>query len=143
MISQSIIEDYKKIFILCLEVAGEKTGDKLLLHVERHLDDQLIYSIISDLSKTREICMGEIICIMLSTILIPKIFGKNSISAIENMDLDANSLDSFSNKIKKVSDEAADIYFKYLKIASEKFCKTRGIDLSIDFSDISKSNIVK
>ena len=140
MISQSIIEDYRKIFILCLEVAGEKTGNKLLLNVEKNLDDKLVYSIINDLSKVREVNMGEIICIMLSTLLVPKVFG---ISASTNpSDLDLDNLSTLPDKIKQVSNEAADLYFKYLKTASEKFCASRGIDLQVDFKNMSKSTII-
>ena len=137
MILRSIIEDYKKIFILCLEVAGEKTGNKLFLNVEKHLDDQLIYSIINDLSKARDVCMGEIICIMLSTLLVPKVFGLSPATRFEDLEIsDKFNIDLISDKIKQVSNEAADIYFKYLKSASEKFCKSRGIDLQVDFKNI-------
>lgn len=140
MISRSIIEDYKKVFVLCLEVAGEKTGNKLLLNVEKNLDDQLVYSIINDLSKIRDVSMGEVICIMLSTLLISKVLGITSSTIPVEIDVD-DMMSSVPDIVRKVSNEAADIYIKYLKIASEKFCLSRGIDLRIDFKNMSNSII--
>jgi hypothetical protein len=143
MILRSIFEDYKKIFILCLEVAGEKTGNKLLLNVEKYLDEDLIFSIIDELEKHREVRMGEIICIMLSTILVPKAFGISKIHEGLNDIPDISDIPKLQSKIEQVSNEAADIYFKYLKTASEKFCSSKGIDLVVDFKYMNKSGLIK
>lgn len=142
MISKSIIEEYKKVFILCLEVAGEKTGDKFLLNVERNLDSELVNSIIDELEgRKKEVTMGDVICIMLSTLLVPKVLGMNH-KTCEDIEIDSDYMSSLPGKIKQVSEEAANLYRNYLKTASDKFCKDRGIDLKIDFNSTAKSNLM-
>lgn len=140
MISKELIEDYKKIFILCLEVAGEKTGNKLLKNVENNLDDQLVNALIHDISKYREVGMGDIICIMLSTLLVPTVLG---IKSTEDFDISMDSLVSLPEKINEVSERAAELYRDHLMVASEKFCKSRGIELRVDFKKMSNPNILR
>lgn len=138
MISKELIEDYKKIFILCLEVAGEKTGNKLLKNVENNLDDQLVDALIYDISKYKDVGMGDVICVMLSTLLVPTVLGINSTE-----DFNINSIVSLPEKINEVSEKAANLYRDYLMTASEKFCESKGIELRVDFKKMSNSNIIK
>jgi hypothetical protein len=103
----------------------------------------LVFSIIDELEKHREVRMGEIICIMLSTILVPKAFGISEIHEGLNDLPDISDIPKLQSKIEQVSNEAADIYFKYLKTASEKFCSSKGIDLVVDFKYMNKSGLIK
>ena len=138
MIEPETIEEYKKIFILCLEAAGNKTGDKLLLNVEKALEYSVMDSILKDFSDKCE--MGDVVSVMLSSILVPKILGLNFIDPnMEDIAIDTDTITNLPKMIEKVSDEALDIYKKYLKKATEKFCEDRGINLKINF----KKNVKK
>lgn len=135
MIDSKTVEEYKKIFILCLEAAGHKTGDKLLLNVEQALNRSVFNELLLNFSK--EMTFGDVISTMLTSILVPKLLGI-SYDSSKDVELDATVLLRIPELIEKVSSEALDLYKNYLEKASIKFCEERGLELSVKFNKHGK-----
>ena len=127
-------EEYKKLFILCLEVGGDITGDPYLLNIENLVrncvaDEFLESSLIFD-KKDGGVEIGDYVTILL-------------ISTLLHSKVDRGELDTdFSNLIPMLTDlsneimeKAAEYYYKYLKSGTEKFCKDHQLKLSLKFSN--------
>lgn len=135
MIDLETVEEYKKIFILCLEAAGHKTGDKLFLNVEQALSRSAFDEILTNFSK--EVSFGDVISMMLTSILVPRSLGI-SYNSEKNLELDSSILLKLPKLIDEISNEAFDIYKNYLEKASKKFCEDRGLDLNVKFNSHGK-----
>lgn len=117
--TKELMEEYKNLFILCLETAGNETGDEMLLNVERLLNNSVADEIINTMGL-ESLTAKDLSTIFLSSILTPKELqgrGGPSLDTIKNL----------PSIITSLSKKAEDLYEKYLYDATEQFCKKHGI----------------
>lgn len=123
MLTKELIEEYKKIFILCIETEGQRTGDSSLQNIESKLDRVDLGQLISP-RKIEDLGLGDLISIYLSSLFIPNDFY----SYLED-------LSKFPDFIRETSLKALDLYKRALKGVSEQFCKKNNLTLKINFVD--------
>lgn len=127
------IDKYKQIFILCLEVAGEETGDPFLRNIESILDgSESVFEEYLRFTKrpTNDMSIGELITTLLVISILTYKMNKGGLSLIDedlNMERMVNMLSTLTDDIML---DAATYYKDYLKAATEKFCKDNNLDLS-------------
>lgn len=122
MLTKELIEEYKKIFILCIETEGQRTGDSSLQNIESKLDRVDLGQLISP-RKIEDLELGDLISIYLSSLFIPSNFASYLME-------DLSKLPGF---IKETSYKALDLYRRALKGVSEQFCKKNNLTLKINF----------
>ena len=122
MLTKELIEEYKKIFILCIETEGQRTGDSNLQNIESKLDRIDLCQLISP-RKIEDLGLGDLISIYLSSLFIPSDFASYLME-------DLSKLPGF---IKETSYKALDLYRRALKGVSEQFCKKNNLTLKINF----------
>ena len=124
MLTKELIENYRKIFILCVETEGQRVGDSSLQNIESKLDRIDINQLISP-RKVEDLGLGDLISIYLSSLFIPSDFASYLME-------DLSKLPGF---IRDTSIKALDLYRRALKGVSEKFCKENNLTLDINFTN--------
>ena len=108
MTVQEIYSNYKEIFILCLEKAGADTGNDSYKNIEKILEqDKEIIDLVIEEDACFEILIGTMIYLVLKDIHGKEKLEKNSLS---------------DNYIIM-----SDLFDRYLRIPTRKFCSSNGI----------------
>ncbi len=129
-------EEYKKLFILCLEVGGDITGDPYLLNIENLVKncvaDEFLESTLL-FGKKGDVEIGDYVTILLISTLLHSKVNKGE------LDTDfSNLIPMLTNLSNEIMEKAAEYYYKYLKSGTEKFCKDHQLKLSLIFPKYGK-----
>ena len=128
------IDKYKQIFILCLEVAGEETGDPFLRNIESILGgSESVFEDYLSFTKrsTNDMSIGELITTLLVISILTYKIKLGELSLIDedlNMERMVGMLSTLTDDIML---DVATYYKNYLKAATEKFCKDNNLDLDL------------
>lgn len=117
MTLQEIYNNYKEIFILCLEKAGADTGNSSYKNIEKILEkDSEIIALAIEEDVCFEILIGTMIYLVLRDI-----HGKEKLEK-----------NSFSDNHVIMSD----LFDRYLRIPTRRFCSSNGISIinHLDYS---------
>ncbi len=115
MLTEELIEKYRKIFILCVEAEGQRTGDRFLSNVESKINNIDLEDFIAP-RKLSDLCLGELVSIYLSILSIPDNFGDSVSDIIQS-----------SKLVEEYSKKALDLYMRVLKKVSDDFCSANNI----------------
>ena len=128
--TKELFEEYKKLFILCLEAAGQKTGDPLLQNIERNLDRSTADELVNRIGL-ENLTAKDLASLFLSSVLIPEdlIMDRSG-----EFDL-SSAMMNLPKIVSNVSSKAAEIYDKYLNSATLKFCKKYNLSTEISKID--------
>ena len=131
--TKELLEEYKKLFILCLEAAGNKTGDPILINIERNLERSAAEEMISNIGL-ENLTAKDLASLYLSSVLVPI---ELKLDTVENFDLE-KAMSNLPSIISTLSSKASEIYDNYLSSATIKFCKKHNLSTGINFSSNGK-----
>lgn len=122
--TKELINNYLKVFLLCLEVEYQLNNDKRLLGAKEKLEefikhdlDKFIYP-----KKVPDLSLSDIVSIFLSVLLTPTDFGKDISDILK--------LQELANKTQK---EASKIYQNSIKKATIRFGKDNNLIINLNF----------
>lgn len=131
--TKELLEEYKKLFILCLEAAGNKTGDPILINIERNLERSAAEEMINNIGL-ENLTVKDLASLYLSSVLVPIEFKMDT---VENFDIE-KAISNLPSIISTLSSKASEIYDNYLSSATIKFCKKHNLSTGINFSSNEK-----
>lgn len=122
--TKELINNYLKVFLLCLEVEYQLNNDRRLLGAKEKLEefikhdlDKFIYP-----KKVPDLGLSDIVSIFLSVLLTPTDFGKDISDILK--------LQELANKTQK---EASKIYQNSIKKATIRFGKDNNLIINLNF----------
>ena len=122
--TRKLINDYLKVFLLCLEVEYQRHNDRKLLGAESKLSE----FIEKDLDKfikpksVEDLELADIVSIFLSVILTPSNFGSELTDILKIHEL-----------AKKTQEQACKIYLSSIKRATIEFGKDNNLFINSSF----------
>lgn len=130
--TKELLEEYKKLFILCLEAAGNKTGDPVLINIERNLERSAAEEMISNIGL-ENLTAKDLASLYLSSVLVPIELKMDT----AEFDLE-KAISNLPSIIPTLSSKASEIYDNYLSSATIKFCKKHNLSTGINFNSNGK-----
>ena len=130
--TKELLEEYKKLFILCLEAAGNKTGDPILINIERNLERSVAEEMISNIGL-ENLTAKDLASLYLSSVLVPIELKMDTVE----FDLE-KAISNLPSIIPTLSSKASEIYDNYLSSATIKFCKKHNLSTGINFNSNGK-----
>ena len=122
--TRELINDYLKVFLLCLEVEYQRHNDRRLLGAENKLSEfmEKDFDKFIKPKKVEDLELADIVSIFLSIILTPSNFGNKLIDVLKIHEL-----------AKKTQEEASKIYLSSISKATIEFGKNNNLFINSNF----------